>query len=690
VPAFTRKLCAAVAKRSGKTRGGPAPFKDERMNPWSAARLSRRHLLACAAAGALGVVGCKSGDKPLDVQKRAQIGDEPSDGEIVTVGAKTTVGNTEPILASGVALVSQLAGTGSSPPAGGWRSKLEEDFKKMRRDQQVNIKTLLDNPERSTSLVLVSTLIPPGARKGERIDVQVSLPEESKTVSLQGGVLFPCDMYESESSGNIRAAVRGTAPTNPGVLLLGKVWAKAAGPLVAGNFEADGPKKGRGADVDQQGRPASKAGFIAGGAVVTDNRPYYLILNPNDQNVRVASGIAERLNATFHGTGDPNRKVAEAKSKDLVLLNVPHTYRHNHYRFLLAARHVPYSSVGPDYRTKLEDELMDPSTALVAAVKLEALGGDCRKSLRLGLESPSPWVRFAASEALAYLGQTDGATELAQLAKDYPALRAHCLKALASIDDSVATDRLVDMLSSPDAEVRQGAFIALRLADERHPALNGALMNRSYWLHRVAPDAPPAVHLSTTGRSEIVVFGNGATLRDVGTPMAVGGDFTVTVPEGEVLAKVTRIVKGRDGAEVKDVRCPANVAGVLGALAALGGGYSEAIEFVRRAARSELIEGRLVVDSIPREMSLHQLVGYAKTDPTLASANAEVAKVGTVNPDVAANGFNLPSTAEAPVAPAGAQLVRPPLNRDPGRIFGPKRAADTPAVLDPAVVPAAK
>jgi hypothetical protein len=672
----------------GETRDAPAPFKDERMNPWSAARLSRRHLLACAAAGALGVAGCKTGDKPLPVQKRAQIGDDPRDGEIVTVGAKTTVGNTEPILASGVALVSQLAGTGSSPPSGGWRSKLEEDFKKLRRDQQINVKALLDNPERSTSLVLVTVLVPPGARKGEKIDVQVTLPEESKTTSLQGGVLFPCDLFESESTGNIRSAVRGTAPTNPGVLLLGKVWARAAGPLVAGNFETDAPK--RAADVDQQGRLASKAGFIAGGATVTDNRPYYLILNPNDQNVRIASGIAERLNATFHGTGDPNRKVAEAKSKDLVLLNVPYTYRHNHYRFLLSARHVPYSSVSADYRAKLEDELMDPTTALVAAVKLEALGGDCRKSLRLGLESPSPWVRFAACEALAYLGQTDGATELAQLAKDYPALRAHCLKALASVDDSVATDRLVDMLASPDAELRQGAFIALRLADERHPALNGTLMNRSYWLHRVAPDAPPAVHLSTAGRSEIVVFGNGATLRDVGTPMAVGGDFTVTVPEGEVLAKVTRIVKGRDGAEVKDVRCAANVAGVLGAMAALGGGYAEAIEFVRRAARSELIEGKLVVDAIPREMSLHQLVGFAKIDTTLAKANAEVAKVGTVNPDVAANGFELPATADEPVTPAGAQLVRPPLSRDPGRLFGPKRAADTPALIAPAVVPAAK
>jgi hypothetical protein len=64
--------------------------------------------------------------------------------------------------------------------------------------------------------------------------------------------------------------------------------------------------------------------------------------------------------------------------------------------------------------------------------------------------------------------------------------------------------------------------------------------------------------------------------------------------------------------------------------------------------------------------------------------------VGTVNPDVAANGFELPSTADEPVTPAGAQLVRPPLSRDPGRLFGPKRAADTPAVIAPAVVPAAK
>lgn len=657
------------------------------MKPWSVAGLSRRNFLACAAAGAFAATGCKGGPEPAEVQSRSQIGDDPAEGEVATVGAKTTVGNTEPIIASGVGLVYQLSGTGSSPPNGGWRTKLEDDLKKLKRDQPVSVKELLDSPSRTTSLVLVSALIPPGARKGEKVDVQVTLPEESKTTSLLGGVLFACDMYNSDTTGNIRSQVRGTAPTNPGLLLLGSVWARAQGPLVAGNFETEGAKRAA-ADVDQEGRPAYRAGLIPGGATVTENRPYYLILNPNEQNVRIASGIAERLNATFHGTGDPNRKVAEAKSKELILLNVPHGYRHNHYRFLLAARQVPYApqAASGAYRARLEDELMDPTTALAAAVKLEALGGDCRRSLRLGLESPSPWVRFAAAEALAYMGQTDGATELARIAEEHAALRAQCLKALASMDDAAGTDRLVDMLSSPDAELRQGAFVALRLADERHPALNGALMNRSYWLHRVAPDAPPAVHLSTAGRSEVVVFGNGVVLRDLGTPMAVGTDFTVSVPEGQVLAKVTRVVKGRDGAEVKELRCPANVAGVLGALAALGGGYGEAIEFVRRAERSQLLDGKLVIDALPRELSIQQLAGFAKVDPTLTKANGEVAKVGTVRPAVDANGFELPALEDPAVTPAGAPLARPPLNRDPGRIFGPKRASDAPVA--PGVVPA--
>lgn len=658
---------------------------------WNLAGLSRRNFLAWSAAlGAAGAVGCTMFDKsPVEkMMPRSQIGEDPADPDtVVTVGAKTTVSNTESLVVSGVGLVYQLAGTGSSPPPGGWRSMLEDSLKKMKRDQALSVKELLDSPSRTTSLVLVSALIPPGARKDEPIDVQVTLPEDSRTTSLQGGLLFPCELMTSDTTGNVAAQVRGGAGGGGGQLLRGNVWAKAQGPLVAGNFVPENGKLAP-ANVDGEGRQLYRAGFISGGGRVNANRPYYLILNPNDQNPRIAAAIAERLNTTFHTTADPNLKVAEAKTRELILVNVPNAYRHNHYRFLLVARQVPYTPVSEAsaYRQKLEEELMDPSTALLAAVKLEALGGDCRRSLRIGLESPSPWVRFAAAEALAYLGQTDGAAELARVAEDHPALRAHCLKALASVDDSAGTDRLVEMLNSADAELRQGAFIALRMADERHPALNGSLMNKSYWLHRVSQEAPPAVHLSTAGRSEIVVFGD-ARLRGTVAPIALGNDFTVSVPADQATAKVTRVVKVKDEPEVKELRCAPTVGAILNAIANLGGGYSEAIEFVRKSNRVEALAGKLVVDSIPREMSIQQLSGFAKVDPTLAKANVEVARVGTVRPAVDANGFELPTAQDPAVTPAGAPLIKPPLNRDPGRLFGPKRTPDAP-ILDPVVVPA--
>ena len=160
------------------------------------------------------------------------------------------------------------------------------------------------------------------------------------------------------------------------------------------------------------------------------------------------------------------------------------------------------------FRRKLEDELLDPQTTLTAAVKLEALGVSSTRSLRVGLESTSPWVRFAAAEALTYLGQTDGAIELGRLAEDHPAFRAPALKALASMDDAACTDRLAELMGSNDPSLRYGAFMALRLADENNPAVRGFKVNNSYCLHRVAPGSPGLIHLTSDRRCEIALFGD--------------------------------------------------------------------------------------------------------------------------------------------------------------------------------------
>jgi hypothetical protein len=652
--------------------------------------LNRRKFLALSAAALTGLVGCKGTDADkAKVQGRSQVGEDP--GEIdgtTTVGVKTTIGNTEPIAVSGVGLVYGLPGTGSSAPMNGWRQMLEDSLKKQ---GATHLKQYLDDQNRTTSLVLVSALVPPGARKGDPIDVQITLPEESKTTSLKGGKLLLCDLYNTDTTGNIKSMVHeGRASGPSGQLRKGDLWAKAEGPVLAGQFiPASGDAK---PETDGDGQPVYKVGKIWGGGRVSKSRPYYILINPGSQSPQLAAAIAERLNNTFHATSEPNLKVADAKNREVILANVPLAYRNNHYRFLLVSRQIPLLPAGPEsvYARRLEEDLLDASTTLTAAIKLEALGSSRLRTLRVGLESPSPWVRFASAEALTYLGQTDGAAELARLAENHPALRAPCLKALAAMDDAACTDRLAELMTNPDPVLRYGAFLALRLADENNSAARGLLVNHSFWFHQVAAGSPGMIHLTTDRRCEIVLFGDSPKLRGPFT-LPVGSEFTVHVPAGGGETTVTRIVNVKRGREEdleeKKVACKTTtLAEVLLAIGRLGGGYAEAVELIRRAERAQVLSAALVIDAIPSEMNIGQLAQFAAKDPTLTKANLEIARAGVVRPELDSRGFDLPSPTPDAAALFTPPPPRAPLNREPGRLFGPKRH-ETPAV-EPGVVPA--
>ena len=649
-----------------------------------AAGLNRRNFLALSAGALAGVAGCKGteGEK-TQIQGRSQIGEDP--GEIdgaTTVGVKTTVGNTEPIDVSGVGLVYGLAGTGSSAPPGGWRQMLEDSLKKQ---GATHLKQYLDDPNRTTSLVLVAARVPAGARKGDPVDIQITLPDESKTTSLKGGKLLTCELYTTDTMGNIRSLAREGRPGSGGQLVKGDVWVRAEGPVLAGQFiPTSGDSK---PETDADGQPVYKMGKIWGGGRVTRSRPYYVLINPGSQSPQLAAAIAERLNNTFHATSEPNLKVADAKNRELILANVPLAYRNNHYRFLLVTRQVPLLPAGPDsvYARQLEEELLDAQTTMTAAIKLEALGSSRLRSLRVGLESPSPWVRFASAEALTYLGQTDGAAELARLAENHPALRAPSLKALASMDDASCTDRLVELMGNPDPVLRYGAFVALRLADENNAAARGLMVNNAFWLHQVAPGSPGMIHLTTDRRCEIVLFGDSPKLRGPFT-LPVGSEFTVHVPAGGE-PTVTRIVRVKGDLEEKKATCKTTaLAEVVLAIGQLGGGYSEAVELIRRAERAQVLSSALVIDALPSELSIAQLSQFAAKDPTLTKANLEIAKAGVVRPELDSRGFDLPNPPPDPAAQYTPPPPRPPLNREPGRLFGPKRN-ETPAV-EAGVVPA--
>src|SRR5262249_55018092 len=132
-------------------------------------------------AGLLVLAGCTH---PQTRLQSAEEGDRDRDpAEIKTIGELTSgITNVEAVPVAGVGLVTGLENTGGGAPPGPERTMLEEYLRKKGVE---NIKELFSHP--STALVRVAARIPVGARKGDPIDIFVTVPESSRATSLRGG-----------------------------------------------------------------------------------------------------------------------------------------------------------------------------------------------------------------------------------------------------------------------------------------------------------------------------------------------------------------------------------------------------------------------------------------------------------------------------------------------------------------------
>jgi hypothetical protein len=642
----------------------------------------RRAAYVCASVGlaalSAALSGCLPGQQPQTT--RSQVAEDPADADqFATVGARTAVGNVEPIQVSGVGLVYGLAGTGSVPQPDNYRTVLEQAI----RRQRGNPREILDDPAKLTSLVLVSTMIPPGARVGDTLDAAVSLPPASRTTSLANGLLAPTEMHNYELAGAARDALQsaglpvGSTPAAAdSTLLTGNKMATAEGALVAGY---DGTAK-----LNPDSPDGPKAARVWGGVRCQIDRPYYFLLNDSSPQPRLALAIAARLNEVFPPpAGEGVTKLAEAKvqGRPIVVTFVPPTYRHNHNRYLLVARQVPLNAIPADspYRKTLENDLLRPELAVKSAIKLEALGSDSRPALRVGLESDSPWVRFAAAESLAYLGHADGAKALAELATAHRALRTQCLTALASLDDAVSLDQLAELTRTADPQLRYGAFVALRLADPKHEAVRNKTVDRHYEVFHVAPDTQPMVHVNSDRRSEVVFFGSRLPLR---TPFSIplGKTLSVTARAGEPTVTVTRITTDKDGEPTTAAAtCLTDLAAVVKLLGDSGATFAEVVDFVRRAETAEVVTTAVKYNETPRALTITQLATISVSDPEVMKADLEVARVGAA-PGVVPAHYDLPVDGQAIKAQV-RHAEEPALNREPGRLFGPRKATPLPDPL---------
>ncbi|HWY85216.1 MAG TPA: flagellar basal body P-ring protein FlgI [Gemmataceae bacterium] len=556
----------------------------------------------------LGQTGC------VNPQTRAQSSEETErdkDLEVRTIGDVTEVDNVQRIQVSGVGLVTGLDETGHSPPSQ-FRTMLEQQLRKQKVE---DVKGLLDS--RSNCLVLVNAFIPAGARKGDVIDIEVTLPAGSKATSLRGGYLQDCILREYENKRTLSPQYAGSNQ-----LLSSQVLAHARGPLLVGFGNTD----------------EMRQGLIWGGGISDIERPFFLWLKADERYASIAKAIADRLNLMFqddprsqrvlqqhqrlnllddvtqqlnqkqdHGPG--HGEIAKAVNKEMINLRVPYAYRYNPERYLRVARLMPLREVPEHqgrYRRRLNKMLLDPADTVRAALRLEALGKESVPALKKGLDSDHPLVRFASAEALAYLGSTAGVDDLAKLAEQQPDVRMYCLMALSSLDEGICRNKLAEMLTMDDSALRCGAFRALRLLDESAPRLRndlgGEVLGHSFWLHRVAPKSPRLVYFALGKKAEVVLFGEGIQLAPL--KVLAGSEFTVAIEEGDDRCTVSRITN-HGGLTQK--QCSLRLEDVLRTMAELGAGYPEAVDLLRKLDDRQAVNCPIAANTLPTLISVEEL-----------------------------------------------------------------------------------
>lgn len=559
----------------------------------------------------LGLAGCVS---PQTRGQAADDAERDKDLDVRLVGDVTEVSNVQPIQVSGVGLVTGLEGTGHSP-IGSFRTMLEQQLRKQKVE---NVKALLDSP--NNCLVLVTAFIPPGTRRGDVLDIEVTLPPGSKATSLRGGYLQDCTLRDYDNTKSLLPKYQGSDR-----MLSGHILAHARGPLLVGFGNPDEPAELRRAR-------------IWGGGISNLERPFYLLLKNDEKSARIANAVADRLNLMFQDdlkaqqviqqnqrlyllddvTQQVNQKqehplgtgeMAKAVNKELINLRVPYAYRYNAERYLRVVRLMPLREVPEQqarYRRRLQKMLLDPADTIRAGLRLEALGKESLPALKHGLDSPYPLVRFASAEALAYLGSTAGVEELGHLAQQQPDLRMYCLMALSGLDEGICRTKLAEMLTMEDASLRCGAFRALRLLDESAPRLRkdlgGEFLGNSFWLHQVAPRSNRLVHFALGKKAEIVLFGDDIQLSPV--KILAGSEFAVAVEQGDDRCTISRITS-QGGVARK--QCTLRLDDVIRVMADLGAGYPEVVDLLRKLDDRQALNCATAANALPTMVSVEDL-----------------------------------------------------------------------------------
>lgn len=468
----------------------------------------------------------------------------------------------------GVAVVSNLNGTGSAAKPGELRERLLRDLETIK--MPLPAEELLES--KNTEMVLVKGLLPPGVRKGDRFDLEIFPLNGTDATSLEGGYIQ-------------KMRLRNTA--------------KLGGTVKEGHLQGLG--KGRvlthSAFETRDDASNRLSGLVLGGGQSKIDRDLMLMIRTGSKSIRTSTSISAAINERFTvSTATGLEGVANSKTDQIIELKIPNQYRHNVGRFAQVISNLAYDEpahLKVNRMDTLEASLQNPLTAGLSAIRLEAMGKQALPALKRALGNADLQVRFAAAQSLAYQGHNDGVEILETAARAEPAFRWQALAALTTLESAGAEQALENLLDEPSAETRYGAFRAIRKRNPQSPVVAGQWLSHDFKMCMVDNQSPALLHFSRMDIAEIVVFNDSQTFNDkflyveTGLTVKSNQDGTVTVAT----------YKSDDSFRST---CSDRVSDVIQTVSQAGYGYETLLKMTRLAMKEGTLNGRLVVDATPK------------------------------------------------------------------------------------------
>ena len=482
----------------------------------------------------------------------------------------TVIQGLRPLRIEGVGAVNALPGTGGPPDPSVFRDQLLEE---MKRHDVIAPNQWLETDD--TALVRVLALIPPGAKRGDLIDIRVVAPKESRVSDLHHGWLLDTRLREQRMLQNI---VRQSD-----VLAIGQ-----GSILTRADYQPN------------EDETLRNEGRILSGGRVQVTRKLGLILRPEYQHAKLSKAIADAINRRlFFFDGTTRRGIATAIEDDFIEIEVHPRYRDNVPRMMQVIHAIGIKAEMSGRQERLADlalRLQSPETAADAALQLEALGESAVPTLLDGLEVSNPELRFYAAEALAYLDRVESIEPLEAAAREVAAFRYSSLIALQGVEQQLAIDALRRLTNEPSLETRYGAFCSIRRRIDGKAVLGGSELG-PLTLYELPSQSSPAIAVSLDEEPEVVLIGEVNPIK-VSTFLMLPGGIMIK-PDPNHPEELLRISRFQAGEQDRRVVVSNSLDDVIAGVVQVGGCYGDVINMLREAKNQGFIQDQLAISPLP-------------------------------------------------------------------------------------------